>query len=62
MTTTPGAGLTLATHSGGEGQTWDGIALGFAAQIVSQEFQRGDLGATTPNESGTCLTQRPTGV
>ena len=43
MTTTPGAGLTLATHSGGEGQTWDGIALGFAAQIVSQEFQRGDL-------------------
>ena len=33
----------LEAPSGGEGQTWAGIAYGFAAQVASREFRRGDL-------------------
>ena len=43
MIATPGAGPTLEAPSEAEGQTWAGIAYGFAAQVASREFRRGDL-------------------
>jgi CRISPR type I-E-associated protein CasB/Cse2 len=43
MTTMQGTEPAVATDSGEESQTWGGIAFGFAAQIASLNFQRGDL-------------------
>ena len=43
MIATPGAGPTLEAPSEAEGRTWAGIAYGFAAQVASREFRRGDL-------------------
>ena len=33
----------VATNPGEEGQSWGGIAFGFASQIADENFQRGDL-------------------
>ena len=43
MTTTQGTEPTVATNSGEERQTWEGIAFGFAGRIAGENFQRGDL-------------------
>ena len=43
MTVTQEPEPTMATNSGGDGQTWGGIAFGFAGQIAGENFQRGDL-------------------
>ncbi|MDE0207040.1 MAG: type I-E CRISPR-associated protein Cse2/CasB [Candidatus Tectomicrobia bacterium] len=43
MTTIQETEPAVSANSGEEGQTWGGIAFGFASQIAGENFQRGDL-------------------
>ena len=43
MTTIKETEPAVAVSSGDEGQSWSGIAFGFATQIAGENFHRGDL-------------------